>query len=616
MKPKEDKRPILEESLYVREVELLEVPVGKRSVYFLAILFSVLFAILFFRLFYLGFVKHNFYANKAEANLNIVSEKEAPRGLIFDRNGNVLADNEPSFSVFLDIKKFLSDERSREKTLAAVYEIFGTSESELARILEINLKSSRNEAILQTGVTPSDIIKLKDKKLETLIIKDSVKRFYPYGESASAILGYVGLPGPYEIDKKPNLSISQLVGKDGVEAFYDDTLRGKNGITVKIRDAKGKILGEEMKSIPEIGRPLTLTIDADFQAYFYKRMKEGLASLGRSKGAGLAMDPRSGEILALLSFPTFDNNVFVSRNKNSESIAKILNDPSQPLFNRVISGVYAPGSTIKPLVGAASLYEGVITPRTIVFSPGYLDIPNPYNPENPTRYLDWRYQGEVNLAAAIAQSSNVYFYTVGGGTNNFNGLGIQKLYEWWKKFGLGSLTGVDLPGEKSGFLPTPRWKEETKKKPWLLGDTYNVSIGQGDLLVTPIQLLSYINSIANKGISYEPHLRKDKPQKIFFDLSYLEEEIKEVEKGMLLAVDSSLGTAHLLNDLPFKVAAKTGSAQVQNNKQENAFFVGYAPVPDPKISVLVLVENSLGGSFNAIPIAKDVLRWYYENRLK
>jgi penicillin-binding protein 2 len=255
-------------------------------------------------------------------------------------------------------------------------------------------------------------------------------------------------------------------------------------------------------------------------------------------------------------------------------------------------------------------------------------VPNPYSSSTPTKYLDWRYQGTINLASAIAQSSDVYFYlTVGGSPIStpmlndpsdygISGLGINKLGQWWKTFGFGKTTGIDLPNESQGFLPTPDWKEAKTKKPWLLGDTYNVSIGQGDFLVSPLQLLAGIDMIANGGTVYRPYLNASSTPFVNKDLTYLLPEIQEVQKGMRLAVTSPLGTAYALHDLPFAACAKTGSAQIHDNSQENALFVGYASCENPQIAVLLLIENAREGSLNVVPVAKDVLNWYYENRLK
>ena len=403
-------------------------------------------------------------------------------------------------------------------------------------------------------------------------------------------------------------------GKSGIEASYDGMLRGKLGARVQVRDAQGNVLMVQERSKPEIGRPLETTLDADLQEYFFERMSRGLRELGRQVGVGLAMDPRTGEVLAYLNFPAYDNDVFNSGGRNEER-QKVLSDPNRPLFNRAISGLYSPGSTIKPLVGLAAVQEGVISAERTIFSPGYLDVPNPYDPEKPTRFVDWRYQGNVDLSAALAQSSNVYFYEVGGGFGDIRGLGINRLREWWQRFGFGKSTGIDLFGEEEGFLPTPEWKERVSGNPWLLGDTYNVSIGQGDLLVTPIQLLNYTAALANGGVFRKPALVRGKVPEVIGDISKYEGAFLEVRRGMRETVTSPLGTAKLLDDLPIAVAAKTGSAQTKNKAEENAFFIGFAPYEEPEIAILVLVENAKEGSLNAVPIAKDVFRWYAEHRL-
>jgi len=274
------------------------------------------------------------------------------------------------------------------------------------------------------------------------------------------------------------------------------------------------------------------------------------------------------------------------------------------------------------------LTEGVVTPVTEIFSGGYIEIPNPYNPELPSRFLDYKPNGWVNIYSALAKSSNIYFYEVAGGFENQKGMGIDKLNEWWKRFNLGEKTGIDIVGESNGFLPDPEWKEEKTSDIWRVGDTYNVSIGQGDLLVTPISLLNYINTVANGGIIYRPQIVKEiknidgeviqeiKPF-IINDISGIAgSAIYEVRKGMRDVVAKSYGTAYSLHNLPFSAAAKTGTSQIENNARINAFFVGFAPFENPEISILILVENAKEGSVNTIPIAYDIFLWYYENRLK
>jgi penicillin-binding protein 2 len=619
---------IFEETLhdeFREDLELVEVPLTLKPLLYAAAAVLLVGGLVMGRIIFLSLVRGGFYAARAEANLSEYKKTSAPRGIITDRSGKVLAENRPVFSAVFNIQEFLQRRELQEKTLEAIKEVLGLAPQEVWDLIgERDLEKSLEPILLSININQSQLIALQALSLPTLTVVDSFERVYQDGPIFSSLLGYIGLPSIEDLRGNPKLSGQELVGKTGLESLYDDEIRGKPGVSLKLRDAKGGVLGVEKKNDPQAGEPLNLTIDADFQSYFYKRMQEELFALGREAGAGIAVNPQNGEILAMLSLPAFDNNIFTSSGQDEEK-RKILNDPWKPLFNRAISGLYAPGSTIKPLVAVAALKEGVIDAKRTIFSPGYLDIPNPYNPDEPTRYLDWRYQGDVDLTAAIAQSSNVYFYTVGGGAEGIRGLGINRLYEWWQKFRLGTPTGIDLPGEARGFLPSIEWKEKNTGKPWLLGDTYNVSIGQGDLLVTPIQLLSYISAIANGGKIYQPFLNKNSQPRVSADLSNFSWEIKEVQKGMIEAVTKPLGTAHLLADLAVSAAAKTGSAQIQNNKAENAFFVGYAPASadatagksadKPQIAILVLVEKSREGSLNAVPIAKDVLNWYYWNRI-
>jgi penicillin-binding protein 2 len=357
-------------------------------------------------------------------------------------------------------------------------------------------------------------------------------------------------------------------------------------------------------------------------------MRAELARLGRTSGAVLALDHRNGEILALISFPSFDSNVFVDPTRTRERGA-ILTDPHRALFNRAVSGSYSPGSTIKPLVGLAALAEGVLTPETEILSTGALEIPNPYQPDRPSRFLDWKAHGWVTLQAAIARSSNILFYLSGGGlpqgvprdslirgSMDLGGLGIATLKSYWQKFGFGAQTGVDLPGEGTSFLPDAAEKQARTGEPWRIGDSYNASIGQGDFRITPLQLLSFIASIGNGGRIYRPFVRLGKTPEVVTDYgAAFAEELKIIRAGMEDGVNKSYGTSHALSDLPFTVAGKTGTPQIANKTKVNAFFVGYAPAPRPEIALLILVEDAVEGSLNTIPIAHDALKWYYDNRI-
>lgn len=625
------KEPLLEESLdeaLGERIELAELPLDSRPFFYVGLVVLFLGLAVGARIIFWGLIKNDFYQRKAVANLVEERVTAGPRGIIYDRFGKILADNKATFFAFLKVKEFLRDEEVKVKTIKLIKEVLGLTEKDIKDLIERDGNNFSENVLLASELKPEQVIQLESASLPAIFLESGYERRYEKGKIFSPVLGYVGLANSGDIENNPQLRPNEFVGRAGVEAFYDSILRGQPKIVSIGRDSKGKLIDKQEKQPAKIGDSLELTIDGEFQEYFYKRLSEGLAYLGLEAGAGIAINPQNGEILALVNLPSFDNNIMSGFGRNKEKIS-ILNSPSKPLFNRVISGLYSPGSTIKPLVGVAALKEKIIEPSRLIFSPGYLEIPNPYNPENPSRYLDWRYQGDINLYSAIAQSSNVYFYLVGGGHppkisppeilrggGPIKGLGIEKLYLWWRKFGLGEKSGIDLPGESEGFLPSAEQKKKNSSKAWLLGDTYNVSIGQGDLLLTPLQIINYISAIANGGKIYRPFVKKNSKPSVLVNLSELLPEIKEVQKGMKLAVQSPKGTANLLSSLPFSVGAKTGSAQIEGNRAENAFFVGYAPFESPKIAILVLVERAREGSLNALPIAKDVLQWYYEHRLK
>ncbi len=610
-----------------RDLETVEVRLEARPTRGTMIFAACLIAIVAGRVLYLNMIKGGFYAARAEANANRTEHILAPRGLVKDRNGMVLAENRSVFRAVLNVDEYAKHPELHEQTLSVVGEVLGLAPEAVDVMMAERTKAESSEPlVIGEDLSQEQIVKLKALDLLTLAVTDAYMRHYSEGETFGSLLGYVSLPSVRDLQQNSKISSQDLVGKAGLESRYDERLQGVPGLYVRVRDAKGNLIHAEEKRPPQIGSTLTLAVDGEFQKYLAGRMRQGLSSLGRTTGGAIALDPQNGEVLALISFPSYDNNILSSPGRNEEKRA-LLNSPLQPLFDRMVSGNYSPGSVVKPLDSVALLNEKIVDPMRSIFSPGYLDVPNPYDPSKPTRYLDWRYQGYVNIYSAIAQSSDVYFYETVGGFGDIKGLGITRLKEWWQKFGFGTPTGIDLPSEGKGFLPDPEWKERRQGRPWLLGDTFNVSIGQGDLQVTPIQLTNAIASLANGGILYQPVVNKDADRKILADLTRYAPEIKEVQKGMRLTVTSALGTAHALNDLPFEVHAKTGSAQIQNNTKENAFFAGYIPSPEgegengsantgARIVILILIEDAREGSLNAVPIGKDALRWYWEHRLQ
>lgn len=545
-------------------------------------------------------VNHNRYLKRAEANANQEVPLIAPRGIITDRNGVPLLENQAIFSVFLQISEMVKN-NEKEEVLRVGETILGLNRNEILQ----NIQSTNFESlILARDISREQAITVKTAGLKSLVVENDYRRHYK-DPAFAHVLGYVGLVGSKDLIANEDLVLNDLIGRSGLEAYYDNLLRGKNGAIGAHRNAKGEVESVSRNKEPISGNELKTTIDADLQKYFHDRLLQGLHSLGRTSGAGIAINPQNGEVLALVSLPSFDAN----------NLSAYLNEPNRPLFNRALSGVYSPGSTIKPLHAAAALNEGIVDPQKQVYSAGYIEIPNPYDASRPSRFLDWKAHGWVDLYGALARSSNIYFYAVGGGFEDIKGLKVAKLGEYWKRFGLDKKTGIDLPGESNGFLPNPEEKERRTGTPWLLGDTYNVSIGQGDLQITPLELISSISAISNKGFAWKPHLLPRAQSEVLIDISYMEPSLREVRLGMEDGVRQPYGTSHLLSTLPIRAAGKTGSAQIALNTKINALFVGYAPADNPEIAILVLVEDAREGSMNTVPIAKDVFQWYYSNRI-
>ena len=595
----------------------LEVPTSRKAFLLIAGLTLGLAILVLSKVTALNLFNQEFYEARASANVSREISLPTYRAVITDRFGEPLTKNTSSFSVFLNVPKILSQPGRLKSTIDNLGEILNLNKDELLKLIQgVDLEQD-NWAVVARNITPTEVIAIKGLNEEALEIIDDYEREYIDAPAFAHVIGYTGIGRN-----------NSIVGKSGLEFQYDELIRGTDGRYTFYADALGRVLSERVLSAPKPNPPLETTLDADFQRYFYRRLKSGLESLGRKSGVGIGLNPKTGEILALVSLPSFDNNVFVDR-RLSEERGQILTNASEPLFNRAIAGNYSPGSTVKPLVALTALREGIVDEDSKIFSDGALEIPNPYNPEAPSIFLDWQAHGWVDIRAALARSSNIYFYLMGGGLpQNIgqdglvrgafkqSGIGVSKFVNYWQKFKFGAPSGIDLPFESDGFLPNPEEKEARTDRPWLLGDTYNVSIGQGDLLVTPLQLIDFIASIGNGGKIYKPFLSKSTKQEVLADYGEWQEEIRAVRLGLRDAVEKPYGSSHILNDLPVKVAGKTGTPQIQNNERVNALFAGYAPADDPEIAILVLVENAREGSFNALPIAKDVFRWYYENRLK
>ena len=576
------------------EREKMEFPIKKGKVHFLYFLIIVLLLILFVKTINLQIVKGEYWRNLAEENRLRSYPIKALRGIIYDRNNKPLVSNEPRF----DLRVVPADLLKQESQIT---EIFVDSKEEIEALLKENANLSIPITI-KTDFSRETALILESKFAENPAVSVEIasQRNYIDGPYFSHVLGYVGKINPEEYKKKPDYFIDDYIGKIGLEFYYEDILRGSYGEKLIEVDSRGKIKNVFGQKKSRSGKSIFLSIDGELQKKLYDEIKKMLWGLKTNKAAGIALDPNTGEILALVSFPSFDNN-------------KVIAGLSEE-FNRTISGTYPPGSTIKPLIAVAALKENIINPQETIYDTGSITVYSKYFPNISYTFHDWKAHGFVNMAKAIAESCNVYFYTVGGGYGKIEGVGIEKISQYLRQFGLGNVLGIDLPQETGGLIPDENWKRENKNEDWYIGDTYNVSIGQGDILATPLQIALATAVIANDGTLFKPQLtnkigdEKISPQVIRNDIAD-QETLEIIRKGMREAV--IYGSAKYLYDLPVKVAGKTGTAQAPRNKAPHSWFTSFAPYENPEIVLTILVENGGEGSAVAAPIAKEVLRWYF-----
>ncbi|PIR98475.1 MAG: hypothetical protein COT88_01460 [Candidatus Colwellbacteria bacterium CG10_big_fil_rev_8_21_14_0_10_41_28] len=585
----------------------VEKPISQNVFYIFFLAFVLLGSIFAIRTTVLAGINGDSYKERANSNINQNIPLIAPRGIITDRNGEPLVENQAVFSVFLNVDQMVLN-NERDEVLRATKDILGIESADVLRLIEDTNLEDYSDIIIAREATREHVLEVKGLNLTSLNVEESFKRDYKE-EAFSHVVGYVSLASKEDLRDNESIILNEFVGRDGLELTYDNVLRGENGSVTLARNSIGDIDEILKTKDPVVGETLQTTIDADLQRYFYERMGEGLRLLNRKRGLGIAIDPRNGEILSLISYPSFDSN----------DVSPYLNDKDLPLFNRAVSGVYNPGSTIKPFHATAALNEEIIDPSKEIYSAGYIEIPNPYFPDQPSIFVDWKAHGWVDIYSALAKSSNIYFYAIGGGFEDQEGLGIDRLNKYWRTFGFDKKTGIDLPNESKGFLPNPDEKENRTDIIWRLGDTYNVSIGQGDLSITPLELVAGISALVNDGIGYTPHLHKKTVPEIFINISEMKNKLEIIDKGMQDTIYKPYGTGNLLQNIPMIIGGKTGSAQVFGNTQTNALFVAYAAKDEeskPEILILVLVEDAKEGSLNTVPIVKDVLEWYYDNRIK
>ncbi len=405
------------------------------------------------------------------------------------------------------------------------------------------------------------------------------------------VLGYVSYP---KKDSSGNYYDTDITGLAGSEAAFNSTLAGKNGTILTEEDARGRVQSQGTTVPPENGTSITLSLDARAQRAFYDSIKTLADRTPFQGGAAVLMDVETGEVHALVSYPEYDPNILAAGTP-ADTIAAYSQDSRQPYLDRAISGIYTPGSIVKPIEAAGVLTDKLISPEKTIYSSGSISIPNPYDPSKPSIFKDWKAHGAMDVRGAIAWSSDVYFYAVGGGYNGQKGLGIERLGYWYKAFGYGRKTGIELPREAEGIIPSPAWKEKTFGEPWRLGNTYHTAIGQYGTQVTLLEAARSIAAIANNGKLVRPTILKDTPpsgESIQVDKNALQ----IVREGMRLGVTQ--GTSVGLNDLSFvQLASKTGTAQLGvNNEYYNMWAVGFWPYNNPKYVYVVLMDHGPAGT--------------------
>ncbi len=617
-----------EEELGLSEKKL-EVPLQKRILRAFLVTSFILIFFLFVRTFQLQVIEGKKFLTLAEGNKFIIYQIKSERGVIYDQFGKQLVFNIPVFDLVLDKRNLPQEEDEKLRVLKEVSGILKRDPEELKNEIK---KSELSEILISKNLDHQTLIILETKldELPGFRIERNWIRNYKEGENFSHLIGYTNKITAEEIKADPEFySITDYIGRDGIEKSYEKILRKNPGKLRIERDALGNIISKEIIQFPESGKSLVLWLDSGLQKKIKTELEKQLQAIGANKAAAVALDPKTGGVLALVSLPSFDNNLFQKRTDEAV-LKKLLEDPQklEPLFNRAISGKYLTGSTIKPLIALAALEEKIISPnKKINDDKGYITIPNPWDPSLPTIKKDWTIHGWTDIKKAIAESCNIYFYTIGGGYQDQEGLGPTKIKEYLELFGWGDKTGIDLPGEKEGFIPDKEWKKEVWGANWWDGDTYNLSIGQGFLQITPLEVVNSFAVIANGGKLFQPQIVKeviDNEKKIVQKISpkiirenfIKPENLQIVREGMRQAVtglNSPHASAILLNFLPVSAAAKTGTAELGNDYYHNWITV-FAPYEDPQIVLTIVIENVKGIQAATLPVAKAVLDWYFSQQ--
>jgi penicillin-binding protein 2 len=566
------------------------------------------------RVMHLQVDQHEHFSVLSRDNRVKVQPLPPARGLIYDANGTLLADNQASFSLDITIERV----QDLEATIDALAEILPIDAEDRARFERQKRRRMRFQGVpIRLNLTPRELARfaVDAHRFVGVDVRAELIRTYPLGEQTAHVLGYVGRINEQDLARidKSTYAGSQFIGKGGVEKAHENLLHGEVGYQQVEVNARGRVIRTLESRPPVSGKDLHLYLDMHLQ-------QEAMAALGEERGALVAIDPRNGGVLALVSNPSFDPNLFVEGISQRDYQA-LLSSPDKPLFNRAVRGQYPPGSTIKPFVALAGLASGVTTAGRTTYCPGYFSLPG-----NSHRFRCWRRggHGAQNLEQAVVQSCDVYFYDLA------NRMGIDRLSGFLSDFGFGSLTGIDVSGELAGLMPNREWKTRTRNQAWFPGETLIVGIGQGSYLATPLQLAVATAAVANHGAVIRPRVARaaqapgttvEEPLPVLTHRIELGDthQWDQIVAAMTKVVEG--GTARRIRSTEYRIAGKTGTSQVFGLGQgqsydsarlpkhllDHALFVAFAPVEDPRIAIAVIVEHGGGGGATAAPIARRIL---------
>lgn len=568
----------------------------------LFVIISLLLVVLAAQAFKLQVINGASFLNQSEGNHVLVKVDHAARGIIYDRNGKALVLNTPGFRIAV-----------RKVDLPKGWEI---KVSEIAKLINLNdkslidkiNKSNEDQITLATDLTNNQIITLETNsdKYPWLDIEIYPQRSYSFGQTIGSLLGYSAEASSNDLKRTDTVpySAGDQVGKAGVEASFEKILRGANGYNLTKIDSRGKSQGTLFQTKPVSGGDVNLSIDIDLQKFVYDSLVKVLQDKGGLGGSAVVMNPSTGEVLALASVPSYDNNLF-SKPISTSNYNQILNQPGNPLLNRPLATAYPPGSTFKLFVGSAGLETGIIKPDTKILDTGFIT-------SNGITFNNWlwltqhRTDGEISIVRALARSNDIFFYKLG------LSLGVDKISAEANNFGFGQLTGIELPGEVSGLVPTPAWKEEHVGESWYPGDTINYGIGQGYLLATPLQLARATAVFANGGNLVTPTIVKTDKPKVARTSFLKSETISTIKEGMFQNTLGDGNVSVLFNNYKIKTAGKTGSAEAGDNTKPDAWYTAFAPFDNPQIVVTVMIEKGGHGADLSAPMTKNIFNYYFK----